>query len=91
MTITIEIDKLSDLLFAAWQSGANSIGVNPDVITITLAEVKIKHGVAFAKAARMSTAIKWMPVGSGGRTSGVYCKKSDIDKFLFERKFDFNS
>lgn len=92
-TVTLEISKLSELLCAAAQNGATraleQIGVA--CTTITLAEVKKHHGKKIAMEARMSTAIKWMPVASGGRTSGVYCKKSELEKFLFERKFDFNS
>jgi hypothetical protein len=93
MTIEIEISKLSELLAAAAQNGATRALEQTGTIstTITLAEVKKRHGESFAIAARKATAIKWKPVGSGGRTSGVYCKRSEIDKFLFERKFDFNS
>ncbi len=93
MTIQIEISKLSELLSAAAQNGATRALEQTGTIspTITLAEVTKRHGRMFARAARSATAIKWMPIGSGTRTSGVYCKRSDIDKFLFERKFDFNS
>lgn len=93
MKVELEIDKLSELLTTAAQNGANRAleQVGAIASTITLAEFKKKHGKALGLAARKSTAIKWMPLGSGGRTSGVYCKRSEIDKFLFERKFEFNS
>ena len=93
MIIEIEISKLSELMSAAAQNGATRALEQTGAIspTITMAEVTKRHGRSFAKAARMATAIKWMPIGSATRTSGVYCKRSEIDKFLFERKFDFNS
>lgn len=93
MTIEIEISKLSELLSAAAQNGATRALEQSGVIStiVTLSEVKKHYGMKFAFAARLDKSIKWMPICTGGRTSGVYCKRSEIDKFLFERKFDFNS
>ena len=93
MKVEIEISKLSEILAIAAQRGATLALEQTGAIatTITLAEVKKLYGKPFAKAARMAPAVRWMPVGSGGRSSGVYAKRSEVDKFLFEIKFDFNA
>ncbi len=92
MTVTLEVSKLSELLFEAAQTGAKRALEQTGMVsnTITLAEVKKQHGRDIAKAARLCVKIKWMPVASGGRTSGVYCLRASFERFLFERKFDFN-
>lgn len=92
MTITIETTRLSELLTAAAESGATRALIQTGTIatTITLADVKKLHGKKIAYESRKSLKVKWMPVGSGGRSSGVYCLRSEFEKFLFERKFDFN-
>lgn len=86
------IDYLSDLLIRTAKLGANMALQDAGVIknTTTLAEIKKLHGVTAANEARMSTVIKWKPIGKGGRTSGVYCLRSEFEKFLFAREFDFN-
>ncbi|HZK93050.1 MAG TPA: hypothetical protein VFC67_02500 [Prolixibacteraceae bacterium] len=86
------IDYLSDLLIRTAKLGAKLALQDVGVIknTTTLAEIKKLHGVTAANEARMSTGIKWKPIGKGGRTSGVYCLRSEFEKFLFAREFDFN-
>lgn len=92
MTFTIEIDRLSEMLIASAQNGARialqEAGIVKD--TITLAEVKKLHKGAFAKAARISTKIAWRPIGKGSLTSGVYCLRSELERFRIEQKFSFN-
>ena len=92
MKIELEISQLSELLSQAATHGATRALEQSGVIsnTITLAEVKAKHGKRLANEARKSQNIKWIPVGSGGRTSGVFCKREDFDRFRFEKEFNFN-
>lgn len=92
MTITLEISKLSELLSIAAENGAKRALEETGAITgtITSAEVKKMVGRRAYEQARMSPKISWMPNEKGGKTSGVYCKRSEFDRFLFEREFDFN-
>lgn len=92
MTYTHDSDQLSDLLSRASERGANIALAQAGIIkpTITLAQVKKVHGRDIANEARMNPKIKWVPLGKGGRTSGVYCLRADFDIFLFAREFDFN-
>ncbi len=93
MTIEIEISKLSELLTVAAANGAKRALEETGTITgiITLADIKRQYKSRLAKEARMSQKILWMPMGKAGHTSGVYCKREQFDRFLFERKFSFNS
>lgn len=93
MIVEIEIKKLAELLHQAAVSGAKRALEETGAVsgTITSAEVKKMHGNAIYKAARMSAQVNWMPRANGGKKAGVYCRRSDLDKFLFERKFSFNS
>jgi len=86
------IDYLSDLLIRTAKLGAKMALQDAGVIknTTTIAEIKKLHGVTAANEARMATSITWKPIGKGGRTSGVYCLRSEFEKFLFAREFDFN-
>ena len=93
MQVTLDIDALSDLLFRASEYGSTRAleAVKVQISTITLAEIKKIHGVKMANLARMAEGIVWLPNGIGGAKSGVYCKRSEFDKWLFKREFSFNS
>ena len=88
----ISDDYLSDLMIRTANLGAKIALQDAGVIknTITLAEIKKLNGVKMANAARIAPGIKWKPMGKGGRTSGVYCLRTEFEKFLFSREFDFN-
>ena len=91
MENSLNIDYLETIFSRASEFGANraleKVGIIPK--TITLAEVKKLHGKQLAGEARLSDKIKWMPLGKGGRTSGVYCLRTEFDKYLFKRDFSF--
>jgi len=93
MTITLDTNDLSDLLFRASVAGSNRALEKAGMLDpfITSSEIKkMKGGVSLFEAARLDSKIKWMPVGKGGRTSGVYCLRVEFEKFLFNREFEFN-
>ena len=85
------MDYLSDLLIRTAKLGAKLALQDAGVIksTTTLAEIKKLYGINTANEARLAAGIKWTPIGKGGRTSGVYCLRSEFEKFLFAREFDF--
>ena len=86
-----ELDRLSDLMLRSAQLGAKMALQEAGVIkhTITLAEVKKLHGRAFAREIRMSEKVKWMPLNKDNPTSQVYCLRTEFEKYLFTREFDF--
>jgi hypothetical protein len=89
--IDIDIHHLSKLLIEAASMGANRAneesGISKKIFT--LAEIKKLYGITIANSARMSGLIDWEPLGKGSRTSGVFCRREQFDKFLFERRFSF--
>lgn len=90
-TITYDSNYLAELLFRAAEFGATRALEQAGMMknTITLAKIKKLHGEGIAKEARISPKITWVPIGKGGKTSGVYCSRIDFEKFLFNREFDF--
>lgn len=90
-TITPDNDYQTSLMVRCAQMGATMALQQAGVIktTITLAEIKRLHGATVASEARTSPAITWVPVGKGGRTSGVYCQRAEFEKYLFTRDFSF--
>ena len=88
---TPDNDYHTSLMVRCAQMGATMALQQAGVIktTITLAEIKRLHGQSVAADARLSTAITWVPMGKGGRTSGVYCQRAEFEKYLFTRDFSF--
>jgi len=86
-----DLDRLSDLMLRSAQLGAKMALQEAGVIknTITLAEIKKMHGESLARESRLSPKIKWLPIGKGGITSGVFCSRTEFEKFLFTCEFDF--
>ena len=86
-----DTEYLSDLMVRCAQMGADialqQAGIKKT--TITIAEIKKLHGQVVASDARLSSKINWVPVGRGGITSGVYCKRTEFEKWLFNREFSF--
>jgi len=93
MTFTLDSETLFDIVSRATQYGVER-GIeqaNINKLMISGSEIKkMKGGHLLFKNARMDSSIKWIPVGKGGRTSGVNCLRSEFEKFLTNRKFDFN-
>ena len=56
--------------------------------TITLAECKTLYGRALASKMRLSPKIKWLPVGKGSKTSGVFAKRNDVSMFILSKKLE---
>lgn len=92
MNITLDSDRLTNLVIGAAVFGANRGREEAGLLkpTVTLAQIKDQYGKPIAYEARMNSKIEWKPIGKGGRTSGVYCLRADFDKFLITREFDFN-
>lgn len=92
MDITLDSDRLTNLVIGAAVFGANRGREEAGLLkpTVTLAQIKKQYDRQIATEARMSIKIAWKPLGKGGRTSGVYCLRADFDKFLITREFDFN-
>ena len=85
------LDYLSDLMLRSAQMGAKMALQEAGVIknTVTLAEVKKLHGRTIAREARMSDKIAWMPLSKSNPGSQVYCLRTELEKYLFRREFDF--
>ena len=85
------LDYLSDLMLRSAQMGAKMALQEAGVIkhTVTLAEVKKLHGRAIAREVRMSDKVKWVPINKNNPGSQVYCLRSELEKYLFRREFDF--
>jgi hypothetical protein len=92
LPFNIERDWIDNLLIRAAELGANRALENAGVIKdiIKLSEVKKKYGRGIASEARIAPGINWVPIGRGGKSSGAYCKRSELDKFLLHREFDFH-
>ena len=93
MTITLDSELLFDIVSRATQHGVER-GIeqaNINQLMISSAEIKkMKDGHSLFKSARADRNIKWIPIGKGGRTSGVNCLRSSFETFLTNRQFDFN-
>lgn len=92
MNVTLSLDQFNNALIEAAKMGSRITLQEAGLLknTITLAEVRKQHGPTLANTARMSAAINWKPYGKGGKTSGVYCSREELEKFILNRKFDFN-
>ena len=53
---------------------------------ITYAELKAIYGIPMSREIRMSPNIKWHPYGKGSTTSGTYCMKKDVEKYLMNKE-----
>lgn len=58
--------------------------------SISYAEIRKMHGSAVARDARVSTKIKWIPNGKGGKKAGIYCRRSEWEEYRFSKQFDYH-
>ncbi len=86
-----QMEILTELVNQAGYLGAKRAREEAGVSdpTITLAQIRKKHGSAVALNARMSPKIKWIPKSWTSPKSGLYCRLAEFDNFLFNKDFSF--
>ena len=81
----IYIDRIIEAAAEAGESLAlKSAGILPAIIT--LAECKRLYGQSIAQELRITPDINWIPLGKGGKTSGVYTSRDAVTKYMLNRK-----
>ncbi len=90
MDLQISTYQLGKIVEAAMKRGASLVltETGQQKAIMTLAEVRRLYGRKMSEELRMTPKIKWMPLGKGGTSSGVYCMREDLENYLMNKSLD---